>query len=32
MHWATFPRHLGEQIVRALVAHPNGLDTVELVQ
>jgi hypothetical protein len=32
MHCATFPRHLGRQIVRALTAHPDGLDTVELVQ
>jgi hypothetical protein len=31
MHCATFPRHLGKQIVRALIAQPNGLDTVELV-
>ena len=32
MHCATFPRHLGKHIVRGLIAHPNGLDTVELVR
>ena len=32
MHCATFPRHLGRQIIRALLAHPYGVaDTVELL-
>jgi len=32
MYCATFPRHLGRQIVRYLLAHPNGADTVELAR
>ena len=30
MHCANFPRHLGRQITRCLVAHPDGADTIEL--
>jgi hypothetical protein len=30
MHCANFPRHLGRQITRCLIAHPNGADTIEL--
>jgi hypothetical protein len=27
MHCANFPRHLGRQITRCLIAHPDGADT-----
>jgi hypothetical protein len=30
MHCANFPRHLGRQIIRCLIAHPDGADTIEL--
>jgi hypothetical protein len=30
MHRANLPRHLGRQITRCLIAHPNGADTIEL--
>ena len=30
MHCADFPRHLGRQITRCLIAHPDGADTIEL--
>jgi hypothetical protein len=30
MHCANFPRHLGRQINRCLIAHPDGADTIEL--
>jgi hypothetical protein len=30
MHCANFPRHLGRQITRCLIAHPDGADTIEL--
>ena len=32
MYCATFPRHFRRQIVRYLLAHPNGADTVELAR
>ena len=30
MHCANFPRHLGRLIIRCLIAHPDGADTIEL--
>jgi hypothetical protein len=30
MHCADFRRHLGRQITRCLIAHPDGADTIEL--
>ena len=30
MRCADFPRHLGRQITRCLIAHPDGADTIEL--
>jgi hypothetical protein len=30
MQCADFPRHLGRQITRCLIAHPDGADTIEL--
>jgi IS30 family transposase len=32
MHCADFPRHLGRQITRCLIAHPDGADTIQMAQ